>query len=278
MIPSDPKLLARVARYEFGAAPSPVHAMLVAAPPAPVTTYTTDGTALPVLDRSSIVFTPQAYDSTIVPNCVCAALGNAMNAVAKLSGRVLPFNSGKPVDWFAYLLGIIKNEAPATDPALNPAYAAAMNKAGGISPLTVLFSMQYAGLNIGQQIVTGTFGLIFSPSVPVLAAALCSPLGPCLWAVNLNANDLATKPSGLLWDTSPTDGPGTTGHMIMAWDYTGLGPTDIVRFATWGGWKRATWRWVMSRMYAQEAYGVIIPSIVSAGWYASLNPSLYIAL
>ena len=65
------------------------------------------------------------------------------------------------------------------------------------------------------------------------------------------------------WDTTtPGDQtPGSWGgHCALLWDYTGTQDDDLVTVLTWGMKKKATWRWVRSRM--DEAHAITFPQFV----------------
>jgi hypothetical protein len=99
----------------------------------------------------------------------------------------------------------------------------------------------------------------FDPSDRATFASTLARIGPVYLGVNLAFADLDTS---VTWDTAtPGDQtPGSYsdtggGHCLFAWDYTGLGATDIVRLGTWGLWQPCTWRWLASR--CDEAHVLI---------------------
>jgi hypothetical protein len=72
-----------------------------------------------------------------------------------------------------------------------------------------------------------------------------------------------------VWDisTAAADGDPTPnswgGHCVLAWEYDGLGETDLVTLITWGAEKSATWRWL--RKYMDESHGMASRLLTAPG-------------
>jgi hypothetical protein len=58
-----------------------------------------------------------------------------------------------------------------------------------------------------------------------------------------------------VWDVvdGRDDGKLVGGHLIVAWDYTGLTDDAALRIATWGKFQPATWRWLQARLSEAQA-------------------------
>ena len=98
------------------------------------------------------------------------------------------------------------------------------------------------------------------PADRAMLARSMASCGTIYLGINLAMADQTFGPT-TVWDTdAPAESgdptPGSWGgHCVFAWDYSGLTDADVVRLGTWGGWQRATWRWLRSR--ADEAHVLI---------------------
>jgi hypothetical protein len=119
--------------------------------------------------------------------------------------------------------------------------------------LDVLRFQQRSGFDIGEQTPLVADFAVADPTDRRLLASIMARLGVGYWGVDLALADQLAP----VWDvTTPGDQtPGSWGaHCVIAWDYSGLGDTDLVTLGTWGRWQQATWRWVRTRLV--EAYGL----------------------
>ena len=197
----------------------------------------------PMVDRQAVAFQPRMFSNDILPVCTCAALANAALAVSALNGFQTPIVDAAVPAFYAACVGMpgaSYTELEGTD---------------GAVAMDVLRRQLAAGFDVGQETrLVGLFGTV--PLDRAHLAAGIARLGVGYWGVRLHARDMDRAGSAAPWDDDQRDpGPSEGGHMLNAWDYTGLGDTGLVRLATWGGFKAATWRWVEARL--DEAYGLI---------------------
>ncbi len=221
-LPADPERIARapqLAAHRFAAAPP-----------------------LPSLDRSAVPFLPRLFGNDTLPDCTGAALANAALAVSALNGFETAILDADVPAFYAECIGM---------PRASPAQLAATDGAVALDVLRYQFA---SGLGVGAQtVLCALFGAVREDRA-ALANALVN-LGPGYWGVTLTERDMATAHPGIVWDTEGDSSPPAGGHMLVGWDYSGLGDLDTVRLATWGAFKRATWRWVEARL--EEAYGLV---------------------
>lgn len=201
----------------------------------------------PRIDRSAVSFAPGLYRNDILPDCTAVALVNAASATAALVGFTLSVRADLVPAFYAGCVG-----CPPTD--------AAMEATDGAVALDVLRRMGRVGYEIGQAVpLFGQAAVIEPASRAELASGIQRWTG--YWGITLRDRDMQTV--GTRWDTNGgDDGPIAGGHMVIAWDYTGLADDDTVRIGTWGAWQPATWRWVHARI--EEAYGVAWPQLNAA--------------
>ncbi len=197
----------------------------------------------PVVDRQAVAFQPRLFSNDILPVCTCAALANAALAVSALNGfQTLIVDAAVPAFYAACvgMSGASNSELAGTE---------------GAVAIDVLRRQVAAGFDVGQEArLVGLFGTVLLDRAHL--ATGIARLGAGYWGVRLHARDMDAAGAAVPWDDDQRDpGPLEGGHMLNAWDYTGLGDTDVVRLATWGGFKTATWRWVETRL--DEAYGLI---------------------
>lgn len=195
------------------------------------------------VDRQAVAFQPRMFSNDTLPVCTCAALANAALAVSALNGfQTLIVDSAVPALYAACV-------------GMPGASSSELAGTAGAVAIDVLRRQVTAGFDVGEETrLVGLFG-----TVPLDRARLATGiarLGVGYWGVRLHARDMDAAGSNVPWDDDHRDpGPLEGGHMLNAWDYTGLGDTDLVRLATWGGFKSATWRWVKARL--DEAYGLV---------------------
>ena len=194
----------------------------------------TRATAPDRLNRSMVPFTPRMDRNDQLENCTAVALANAARAAAALRGFGVYIPTDKVVAFYRQSTGY--NGTPATDH-------------GGIET-AVLNSQARQGFDIGAEApLVGAWGT-FDPTDQNLMRAAISEGGAVCLGVSLSISDKTT----LVWDIdSPAaagdSAPGSWGrHELIGWDYSGTGNMDVVRLGTWGGWQRATWRWLRQRV------------------------------
>ena len=190
----------------------------------------------------------------LLADCTVAGLINAALAVEALaSNSALAFDAESWMPFYAALAGC----------APTPAAIAATE---GLVLLDVLRAQGTKGFDIGAQApLTGDFG-----TVPLNRAALAgcmARLGFVYLGVDLYQADMDSHPNDT-WDTIIPAGAPVGGHCLVLWAYTGLDADgiegdDLVKIATWGTLKTATWRWVENR--AREAYAILYPAIEAPG-------------
>lgn len=199
------------------------------------------------LDCSGVGFTPGLYRNDVLPDCTAVALANHAAACCALDGYTLAIEPAKVPDFFAASIG--EPNAP----------EAVLAAAPGAVALDVLAFQGRSGLDLGLQTpLVGLWGTIDPADRAALANGVAR-LGGGYWGVDLYEADMAMP---AVWDAQGDPGNLVGGHMVLAWDYTGLSDTDTVRIATWGGWQPATWRWVRARL--AESFGLVWPSLAAA--------------
>lgn len=202
---------------------------------------------LPRLDRSGIQFTPGLYDNQILPNCTAVALANHAGAAAALDGYDLAIVPAKVPAFYGDTIG------------LPGATEAQLTQTAGAVALDVLAYQTVYGLDLGLQAPLVALWGTIDPADRAALANGVARLGGGYWGVDLCEADMAMPP---VWDAAGDPGAVVGGHMVLAWDYTGLRDGDTVRIGTWGAWQPATWRWVRARL--REPYGLVWPSLAPA--------------
>lgn len=197
----------------------------------------------PTLDRSSIHIPIGLDDNNNIGDCVPVSIANGIRTVAAIRGFNLIIPTNRVVDLYARQGYVRGNKA--TDIGSN--YGA------------VLGDTYRHGFNTGNpQFLVDTPFASLDPQNRNMVALMAEKVGFVPMAVDLAMSDQFTDP----WDIStpasagdPT--PGSWGkHGLAFFDYPeGLEDTDLVDLETWGMMKKATWRWVRSRVL--EAYMVI---------------------
>ncbi len=214
-------------------------------------------TPAPVIDRSGVAFFPRMFDNNTLENCTAAALGNTALAVGALDGFIPIVLKQCVVDFYSATTGFIQGQ-PQTD--------------RGAVLIDVLTYQAHTGFNSGSSLLTGPWAT-FNPQDQRMHALAMETFGVGNIGVALSLADMAQAQVGAPWDTVPVPNgqdqtPGSAGlHNLLAWDYTGLGDTDTVRLATWGGFQRATWRWLLRA--AREAHVLVWRPLLKAsgtGW------------
>jgi hypothetical protein len=181
------------------------------------------------VDRSAIDITPNLYNNDLYGDCTCVSYANLARCIAKLNGFDLIVDPASPLKAYAGVLG-------------NPPNLIA---AQGAMPMDVLRFLGRNGFDIGPQKLVALQGLV-APNRIAMAHAI-ERLGGLWFGMMLHARDEATTDT---WTTIGDRGDVTGGHMMNAWDYTGLSDNDTVRVGTWARWQRVTWRWMEETMEA----------------------------
>lgn len=206
-----------------------------------------------VLDRSKIIYPTSMYDNDKYGNCTSAAVANTMNIIATLNGFALQIDN-TDVDAFYALCTGWNPTIPGTD--------------NGADPTLVLCKLATQGFTLGhagkyKYVYYGNFGTVDTTDRNAMANTI-DIMGSLYGAFGMAEADSLTAAGNGTFDIN-TPGNQTPwswgGHLMCIYDYTGLSDTDTVRLSTWGGLRRATWRWVESRLAA--AYGIAFRQLLT---------------
>jgi hypothetical protein len=196
-----------------------------------------------VLDRSTISFTPGLYNNDTLTDCTVVSIANMIGARAALNGYQAYIDPEKVIEFFAAAAG----------------HPADLTTVEGLNYLDVINRQASLGFDTGHDRLFGIPGTIgLSRNDIALAMVRFGSVG---LGVQLRQRDETEFGNGL-WDTSTQDGSTIGGHAVIAWDYTGLKDTDLVRIGTWGKWQYATWRWIEARR--DEVHGTRWPQLEAA--------------
>ena len=207
----------------------------------------------PVIDRRQVPFQPRPFwNGSMVPVSQTPELPDCTAAmVANLALGIGALNGFQPI---------------ILDPTVPAFYADTIGQPGatlaalaGTQGAVMLDVMRYAatrGFSTGAQLLVPRFGTLAVDRTRIAAAI--DRLGGAALGVTLYQRDMDTAGSGASW-TPDNPGPVLGGHALMAWSYTGLGDTDTVLLATWGGFQPATWPWIEAR--TDEAYGMVFDQL-----------------
>jgi len=207
------------------------------------------------VDRTACKVFPGLYNNDTYGDCTCVALTNYARCIAALNGFELTVDAHAPLKLYSNVLD-------------NPPNLQATN---GAVALDVLHYQEQNGFDIGPQMLVGRFGRV-NLTRNDLALGI-DRLGGGYWGVLLRAADMDAATGGSkFWDLTPNDGAVEGGHMINAFDYTGLGDSDMVRVGTWAMWFYATWRWVLNRI--EEAYAIAWRQLARTDGTFAFNPGL----
>lgn len=226
-LPADPRQLAlapKLAHHRFGLSPPP-----------------------PSVDRCQIELQPVLGQNDVLPDCTTVGLLNAARMVAALNGYQLAAHEDRCKAFYAEVVGCEPTDA-------------AIAATDGVWCLDVLKRQATRGFDVGLQTeLVALFGRL--PETKPMLANSIAHLGHAYLGVLLHERDMEGRP---VWDVQPgrDDGEAVGGHLIVAWDYLGLGPNQTVRMATWGHWRPATWAWVTSR--TEEAYGLVWRQLIGS--------------
>jgi len=206
--------------------------------------------APPRLDRSHIDPKPLMLANDTLGDCTAAGLGNHIRSTAALARFEIGVRNADAILFYERSTGYSPT-VPGSDQ-------------GGIESDV----LTYASRN-GYALYDQTLYPIWGTAEPddlngmrnIMAA-----LGPAYLGVQLAIADQA---DGVLDTDTPGDQtPGSWGgHCLLAWDYTGTGDTDLVSLLTWGTVRKATWRWVRSRI--MECHGLAWRQLMPANGLVS---------
>jgi hypothetical protein len=213
---------------------------------APQLRYAAEAPPPATLDRSGINYQPQAWGNTDYPDCTAAGLLNGALASEALStGGALNI---APLAWMPFYCACAGcAETPA-----------AIGASGGAAMLDCLKRQGTQGFDIGAVApLTGDFGVVALDRLSIARAIVA--MGWVYAGIDLFQADMDATGT---WEAWPNPGAAVGGHCIVLWDYNGLGDTDTVGIATWGGFQECQWaRW---DQIAREAYCVFFPMTVAA--------------
>ena len=233
-LPAPPDLLAR--------APS-LRGHRMASAPAPTR-----------LDRSSVPFQPALDDNDVLGDCTAVGIANAARGQAALYGYELAIPTARVVSFYAASTGY--------DPTAPLVNGENPTDRGGVE-VEVLAYQATHGLRTGADLLVADWGMGETGDLNALRSVAAASTLPYL-GVNLALADQQAP----IWDTvtpaaygDPT--PGSWGaHCLALWDYEGTDDLSLVRLATWGTLRQATWRWVRSRL--EEWHALWFRQIVAA--------------
>jgi hypothetical protein len=203
------------------------------------------------LDRSSIPFIPHDCGNRALPICTAEATLNSAAAWSWVhAGSDIVFSVPKVQAFYAECAGV-------------PDTQAAIAATDGLVILNVLEQAERSGFDIGQQVpLVPIYESIDVENQQAIAHAVLM-CGAADIGVQLSISDQNMQ----VWDTAaPADAgdptPGSWGgHDTFVFDWDGMEPTSLVRLGTWGYWQQATWRWVLQRLQAQEAFALRLPQL-----------------
>jgi hypothetical protein len=193
--------------------------------------------------RPQVNFTPGLYRNDVWPTCTAAGLANGARTVAALNGYDLVIEDDDVSAFYAQCVGC----------ADTPDAIAATD---GAVMLDVLTRQTLSGFNAGPQLLVGAYATT-ALDRPTLALAMAQ-MGFGYLGVDLTEADMSDD----VWSADYAPGALVGGHCIVAVGYTGLGDGDLVRVATWGAWRLATWAWLANRL--REAHVLAWRSIAHA--------------
>lgn len=203
------------------------------------------------LDRSAIPFTPHDCGNKLFPMCTGEATLNCAAAWSWVqTGADITFDPAKIQAFYAACVGV-------------PDTPAAISATDGAVILDVLERAERLGFDVGQQVpLVPVYESIDTENQQAIAHAVLE-CGAADIGVMLSVSDQYMS----VWDTNTPavagdPAPGSWGgHDTFIFDWDGMEPTSLVRIGTWAAWQRATWRWVMARLQAQEAFALRWPQI-----------------
>jgi len=192
----------------------------------------------PTLDRSALHYQPAMDHNDVIGDCTAAGLANALDAWTATKGYTSRVDPDKVLRFYAATIG-------------HPEYTFdQLTQTDGAYMVDVLSYQARHGFDTCEGLIphTADYARVDLGFRSYLALGM-SHLGCCYVGVDLTDHDMTSD----VWDDDGSDRSSVVGgHCIVLWDYAGLDDNSIVRIATWGTLKRATWRWLDRRL--QEAY------------------------
>lgn len=191
---------------------------------------------------------PQMLGNDVYGDCTSVGIGNALNAIAALSGFHISVTRDDALRFYGQSTGWNPND-PSTDmggiEAEVLAYAAKKGyetKSGVFYPLWGTlenFTDRRALANVIARFGVAYIGIELA-QVDQLAAA------------DPDISYFGDVSDPTYSNYNPTPGS-WGGHCALLWGYTGLGDSDFVFVLTWGKIYKATWAWLKSRMMEAHA-------------------------
>lgn len=198
----------------------------------------------PEVNRKGVDYTPGLYQNDVLPVCTAAGLANAATQVAALNGWKLAVDPTAIPEFFAECVGCAN-----TFDAIQATQGAYLTD--------VLRRQLTFGFSIGPQVLVGLPGKVRLGRVAI--AQTIATFGHNWAGFDLYERDMDLP---TVWDLGSLAGNVVGGHCMTFWDYTGLGDTDVVRLASWGQLRNATWQWVETRI--RESYAFYWRQLTSA--------------
>ena len=199
----------------------------------------TFGGVLPPAKLERPYFRPGLWLNDQLPNCTAVAMANAALAVVTIDGRGLVIEADRVPAFYAQCVSC----APTM---------AAMTATEGAVMLDVLAQQQRHSFDIGPQKLSAAYANIATDWTTLRNAMV--HMGHVYLGVELYEGDEEAED----WTTDYPAGEPVGGHAILGYDYDG----DIMRVATWGGWKNVTREWWDARK--AEAHVLAWPQLLSA--------------
>ncbi|CAP57495.1 hypothetical protein [Gluconacetobacter diazotrophicus] len=204
----------------------------------------------PRLIRDHIDPAPLMLGNDVLGDCTAAGIGNHIRATAALAGYQVAVRAEDAEAFYTASTGYVPGD-PSTDQ-------------GGVE-VDVLTHAARNGYALADQTLYPVWGSADPEDLNGLRNIMAG-LGAAYLGVQLA---LADQPEDGVWDTTtPGDQtPGSWGgHCLLAWAYDGTAEDSLVSLLTWGGIRKATWRWVRSRI--MECHGLAWRQLMPAGGLA----------
>ena len=200
------------------------------------------------VSRKGIIPEIEMFRNNEIGDCTSAGIANSAIMAAKLNGYDIIITTKNAVDFYA--------ESTGYDPITNT------NDSGGVE-VDVLDYASKKGFKMNFDTLYPIWSTIDHKSQNDIALCI-EKIGSCYLGLQLAEADQESQ----IWDTATPGNqtPGSWGgHCAVIWAYDGLGDEDIIYIATWGELKKATWRWLYSRI--DEAHAVAFHQLANSENY-----------
>lgn len=177
------------------------------------------------------------YDNDSIGDCTCAGLANYISAWMALNKMKIDISTQEVVNFYSLVSGYTP-----TNP--NSDTGAVIS-----SVLTKAMSTGFTAMGNKYFPLWGSAGVGSMTSV----ANIISQFGAAYIGVALAQADEQTTGTWSLTNSGDQTPWSWGGHCLLVWDYEGLGPNDIVRLITWGGFQECTVSWLQNRMVETHA-------------------------